>query len=79
MNILNNSTIDTVIDFANVKFGMELTKEQVVGQLKGLSFSQTLKNPRLTSLIELDPNENQINNAPTNVDFKIIKSNLNNV
>jgi hypothetical protein len=43
MNILNNSTIDTVIDFANVKFGMELTKEQVVGQLKGLSFSQTLK------------------------------------
>jgi hypothetical protein len=43
MNILNNSTIDTVIDFANVKFGMELTKEQVVSQLKGLSFSQTLK------------------------------------
>ena len=29
MNILNNSTIDTVIDFANVKFGMELTKEQI--------------------------------------------------
>jgi|14BtaG_2_1085337.scaffolds.fasta_scaffold14115_3 hypothetical protein len=43
MNILNNSTIDTVIDFANVKFGMELTKEQVVSQLKGLSFSETLK------------------------------------
>ena len=43
MNILNNSKIDTVIDFANVKFGMELTKEQVVSQLKGLSFSETLK------------------------------------
>jgi hypothetical protein len=43
MNIINNSTIDTVIDFANVKFGMELTSEDIVSQLKALSFSETLK------------------------------------
>ena len=43
MDIMNNSTIDTVIDFANVKFGMELTKDQVSAQLRNLSFSQTLK------------------------------------
>jgi len=43
MELVNNSTIATVIDYANVKFGMELTKEQVADQLKKLSFSETLK------------------------------------
>ena len=43
MDLINNSTIDTVIDFANVKFGMELTKDQVSEQLRNLSFSETLK------------------------------------
>ena len=43
MNIINNSTIDTVIDFANVKFGMDLTSDDIVSQLKALSFSETLK------------------------------------
>jgi len=43
MDVINNSTIDTVIDFANVKFGMELTKDQVSEQLRNLSFSETLK------------------------------------
>ena len=36
MELVNNSTIETVIDFANVKFGMELTKDQVAEQLIGL-------------------------------------------
>ena len=34
MDLINNSTIDTVIDFANAKFGMELTKDQVSEQLR---------------------------------------------
>ena len=42
MEITNNSTIDSVIDFANVKFGMELTKDEVSTQLRDLTFSETL-------------------------------------
>ena len=37
MEIVNNSTIDSVIDYANVKFGLELKKEDIAEQLKGLS------------------------------------------
>ena len=54
MDVINNSTIDTVIDFANVKFGMELTKDQVSEQLRNLSFSQTLK---LINSIKADDND----------------------
>ena len=43
MEIVNNSTIDSVIDYANVKFGLELKKEDIAEQLKGLSFGDTLK------------------------------------
>tara|TARA_B110000037_G_scaffold67526_1_gene81954 strand:+ start:568 stop:1509 length:942 start_codon:yes stop_codon:yes gene_type:complete len=43
MEITNNSTIDSVMDFANVKFGMELTKDEVSTQLRELTFSETLK------------------------------------
>ena len=43
MDVTNNSTIETVIEFANVKFGMEISREQLVEQLKNLSFSETLK------------------------------------
>ena len=43
MEIVNNSTIDSVIDYANVKFGLELKKDDVIEQLKGLSFGDTLK------------------------------------
>ena len=42
MEIVNNSTIDSVIDYANVKFGLELKKEDIAEQLKGL-FGDTLK------------------------------------
>lgn len=42
MEITNNSTIDSVIDFANVKFGMELNKDEVSTQLRELTFSETL-------------------------------------
>lgn len=54
MDVINNSTIDTVIDFANVKFGMELTKDQVSEQLRNLSFSQTLK---LINSMKADDND----------------------
>ena len=54
MDLINNSTIDTVIDFANVKFGMELTKDQVSEQLRNLSFSETLK---LINSIKADDND----------------------
>ena len=42
MEIVNNSTIDSVIDYANVKFGLELNKDDISEQLKGLSFGDTL-------------------------------------
>ena len=54
MELTNNSTIETVIDFANVKFGMELTKDQVSEQLRNLSFSETLK---LINSIKADDND----------------------
>lgn len=54
MELVNNSTIETVIDFANVKFGMELTKDQVSEQLRNLSFSQTLK---LINSMKADDND----------------------
>jgi len=43
MEVTNNSTSESVLDYANVKFGMELEKDQILEQLKQLSFSQTLK------------------------------------
>ena len=54
MEITNNSTIDSVIDFANVKFGVELTKEQVSTQLRELSFSETLN---VLNAIKKDDND----------------------
>ena len=54
MEVTNNSTIDSVIDFANVKFGMEVTRDQIVEQLKDLSFSETLK---LLNVIKADDND----------------------
>ena len=43
MKIKNNSIIDTVIDYANVKFGMEVKQEDISKQLKMLSHRDTLK------------------------------------
>lgn len=54
MEIVNNSTIDSVIDFANVKFGLELKKDDISEQLKGLSFGDTLK---LLDAIKKDDND----------------------
>ena len=42
MEIKNNSIVDTVIDYANIRFGMEPTADMVSDQLKNLSFAQTL-------------------------------------
>ena len=54
MEVTNNSTIESVIDFANVKFGMEVTRDQISEQLKNLSFSETLK---LINSIKADDND----------------------
>jgi len=54
MDVTNNSTIDSVIDFANAKFGMELTKDQISSQLRELSFAETLK---LLNSIKQDDND----------------------
>ena len=54
MEIVNNSTIDSVIDFANVKFGLEIKKDDIAEQLKGLSFGDTLK---LLDAIKKDDND----------------------
>jgi hypothetical protein len=43
MKIKDNSIVDTIIDFANVKFGVEMKVDQVSDQLKNMSFSETLK------------------------------------
>ena len=42
MKVKNNSIIDTVIDYANVKFGMEVKQEDISKQLKSLSYGDTL-------------------------------------
>ena len=54
MDVTNHSTIDSVIDFANAKFGMELTKDQISSQLRELSFAETLK---LLNSIKQDDND----------------------
>jgi len=43
MNIQNNSIIDSIIEYANVKFGMELDPEKVSEQMKLLHFSDILE------------------------------------
>jgi hypothetical protein len=43
MNIKDNSIVGTIIDYANVKFGLEIKPEEVAVQLKDMSFSDTLR------------------------------------
>lgn len=42
MDILNNSIVDTVIEYANVKFGVELDKDALASNLKELGYSEIL-------------------------------------
>ena len=43
MEIQGNSIIDTVIEYANVKFGVEMTAEQASKQLQNMTSSDTLR------------------------------------
>lgn len=54
MKILNNSIVDTVIEYANVKFGVELEKDTVAAQLKERSFGELMQ---LTSAIKDEDND----------------------
>ena len=54
MDIQNNSLVDTIIDYANVKFGIEMTAEQAQQQFSELSFSNTLK---LVEIIKAEDDE----------------------
>jgi mevalonate pyrophosphate decarboxylase len=52
MNIKDNSIVGTIIDYANIKFGMEIKPEEVSAQLKDIGFSDTLR------LVDAIKNEN---------------------
>lgn len=54
MNIKDNSIIDTVIDYANIKFGVDISGDDVTAQLKNMKFSDTLK---LISAIKQEDDE----------------------
>jgi hypothetical protein len=54
MEIQNNSLIDSVIDYANVKFGIEITADQLKQQFSELSFSDTMK---LINIIKTEDDE----------------------
>ena len=43
MDILNNSIVDSVIEYANVKFGVELDKDSITANIKELNYSEVLK------------------------------------
>jgi len=43
MKVVNNSIVDTVQEFANVKFGVDMPGKKVGEQLQSLSFAETLK------------------------------------
>ena len=42
MDILNNSIVDSVIEYANVKFGVELDKDAITANIKQLNYSEVL-------------------------------------
>ena len=66
MDVKGNSIIDTVIEYANVKFGVELNVEEVGKQLKDMSYRDTLN---LVDAIKSENDEmftNNIDMSPTN-------------
>lgn len=66
MDVKGNSIIDTVIEYANVKFGVELDMEQVGKQLKNMNYRDTLN---LVDAIKSENDEifsNNIDMSPTN-------------
>jgi len=66
MDVKGNSIIDTVIEYANVKFGVELNVEEVGKQLKNMSYRDTLN---LVDAIKSENDEmftNNIDMSPTN-------------
>jgi len=67
MEIKNNSLIDSVIDYANVKFGIEISADQLKQQFSELNFSDTMK------LIDIIKNEDD-EEFSTMVDLSIGES-----
>jgi prolyl-tRNA synthetase len=54
MEIQHGSLVDTVIEYASVKFGVELEVEQVAQQLKSMAFSQQVE---LASIIKREDDD----------------------
>jgi len=74
MEIKNNSIIDTIIEYANMKFGVELSQEAVSEQLKGLSLTTTLalidavktgNNDRFLDFVDVNVEESGYGSAST--------------
>ena len=64
MDVKGNSIIDTVIEYANVKFGVELNMEEVGKQLKNMSYRDTLN---LVDAIKSENDEMFSNNIDMSV------------
>lgn len=54
MEIQHGSLVDTVIEYASVKFGVELDVEQVALQMRGMTFSEQV---RLASAIKQEDDD----------------------
>jgi len=66
MDVKGNSIIDTVIEYANVKFGVELTAEEVSTQLKNMNYRDTLNLVDAIKSEDDDKFSDNIDMSPTN-------------
>lgn len=64
MKISGDSIVDTIINYANIKFGVEMSEEQVSAQLKELNLSSTLD---LLDAIREDNNDGFLDYIDINV------------
>jgi hypothetical protein len=66
MDVKGNSIIDTVIEYASVKFGVELTAEEVSKQLKNMNYRDTLNLVDAIKSEDDDKFSDNIDMSPTN-------------
>lgn len=66
MDVKGNSIIDTVIEYANIKFGVELNAEEVGQQLKNMNYRDTLNLVDAIKSEDDDKFSDNIDMSPTN-------------